>query len=204
LNKIRLGVLVSGRGSNLQNIIDQAEAGKLMAQVAVVISDKKEAYALERARQAGIPAIHVSPMDFPTRDDYDSAVLGILRQHGVELVCLAGYMRIVSQVILEAFPNRVINIHPSLLPSFPGLRGQAQALAYGVRYSGCTLHFVDEGMDTGPIILQAVVPVYEEDTVESLSKRILEQEHRLYTEGINLYAQGRLKVEGRKVYIKKL
>ncbi|MGI6491142.1 MAG: phosphoribosylglycinamide formyltransferase [Peptococcaceae bacterium] len=204
MNKIRLGVLVSGRGSNLQNIIDQAEAGKLMAQVAVVISDKKEAYALERARQAGIPAIHVSPMDFPTRDDYDSAVLGILRQHGVELVCLAGYMRIVSQVILEAFPNRVINIHPSLLPSFPGLRGQAQALAYGVRYSGCTLHFVDEGMDTGPIILQAVVPVYEEDTVESLSKRILEQEHRLYTEGINLYAQGRLKVEGRKVYIKKL
>jgi len=203
LNKLRLGVLVSGRGSNLQAIIDQAKAGKLMAQVAVVISDKKEAYALERARQAGIPAIHVNPADFPARDDYERAVLDILRQYEVELVCLAGYMRMVGQVILNAFPNRIMNIHPSLLPSFPGLHGQAQALEYGVKYSGCTLHFVDEGMDTGPIILQAVVPVYDEDTVESLSERILEQEHRIYPEGINLFAQGRLKVVGRRVYIKK-
>jgi phosphoribosylglycinamide formyltransferase-1 len=203
VSKLRLGILASGRGSNLQSIMDHAAAGKINAGVAVVISDNKDAYALERARLAGIPALHVNYRDFPSKEDYEKSLVEILRQHGVELVCLAGYMRLVGRVILAAFPNRIMNIHPALLPSFPGLHGQEQALAYGVKYSGCTVHFVDEGMDTGPIILQAVVPVYDEDTVDDLSARILEQEHIIYPEAIRLFAEGRLKVVGRKVYIKK-
>ena len=201
MSKLRLGVLASGRGSNLQSIMDQAAAGKINAEVAVVISDKKEAYALERARMAGIPAEHIHYRDFPSKDAYERSIVELLRQHGVELVCLAGYMRIVGKVILAAFPYRIMNIHPALLPSFPGLHGQEQAWAYGVKFSGCTVHFVDEGMDTGPIILQAVVPVYDEDTADDLSARILEQEHKIYPEAIRLYAAGRLRIEGRKVYV---
>lgn len=203
MSKLRLGVLASGRGSNLQSIMDQAAAGNINAEVTVVISDKKEAYALQRARMAGIPAGYINYRDFPNKEAYERSIVDLLQQHGVELVCLAGYMRIVGKVILTSFQNRVMNIHPALLPSFPGLHGQEQAWAYGVKFSGCTVHFVDEGMDTGPIILQAAVPVYDEDTVDDLSARILEQEHKIYPEAIRLYAEGRLKVEGRKVYVKK-
>ena len=199
MGKLRLGVMASGRGSNLQSIMDAAAAGKIKAEVAVVFSDNKDAFALERARKAGIPALHLNPGDFGAKDEYEKAVLEILHEHGVQLVCLAGYMRIVGRVILDAFPNRVINIHPALLPSFPGLHGQQQAWEYGVKFSGCTVHFVDEGMDTGPIIIQAVVPVYDDDTVDTLADRILEQEHKIYPEAIGLIAEGRLRLEGRKV-----
>lgn len=199
MGKLRLGVMASGRGSNLQSIMDAAAAGKIKAEVAVVFSDNKDAFALERARKAGIPALYLNPRDFGLKDEYEKAVLEILNEHGVQLVCLAGYMRIVGRVILNAFPNRVINIHPALLPSFPGLHGQQQAWEYGVKFSGCTVHFVDEGMDTGPIIIQAVVPVYDDDTADTLADRILEQEHKIYPEAIGLIAEGRLKLNGRKV-----
>jgi phosphoribosylglycinamide formyltransferase-1 len=201
MGKLRLGVLASGRGSNLQSIMDAAAAEKIKAEVAAVISDNKEAFALERARKAGIPALHVNPKDFGSKAEYERAVLKLLKEHGVQLVCLAGYMRIVGRVILDAFPNMVINIHPALLPAFPGLHGQQQAWDYGVKYSGCTVHFVDEGMDTGPIIIQAVVPVYDDDTADTLAARILEQEHKIYPEAIGLMAEGRLKLSGRKVLV---
>lgn len=201
MGKLRLGVLASGRGSNLQSIMDAAAAGKIKAEVAAVISDNKDAFALERARKAGIPALHVNPKDFGSKDEYERAVLMLLKEHGVQLVCLAGYMRIVGRVILDAFPNMVINIHPALLPAFPGLHGQQQAWDYGVKYSGCTVHFVDEGMDTGSIIIQAVVPVYDDDTADTLAARILEQEHKIYPEAIGLMAEGRLKLSGRKVFV---
>lgn len=201
LSKLRLGVLASGRGSNLQSIMDAAAAGKIDAEVAVVISDNKDAFALERARKAGIPAEFVNPKEYPSREDYERAVVDLLKRHGVGLVCLAGYMRLVGKVMLEAFPNRIMNIHPALLPSFPGLHGQKQAWEYGVKFSGCTVHFVDEGMDTGPIILQAVVPVLDDDTADTLAARILEQEHRIYPEAVGLFAAGRLRINGRKVSI---
>lgn len=201
MGKLRLGVLASGRGSNLQSIMDAAAAGKIKAEVAAVISDNKDAFALERARKAGIPALYVKPKDFGSKDEYERAVLKLLKEHGVQLVCLAGYMRIVGRVILDAFPNMVINIHPALLPAFPGLHGQQQAWDYGVKYSGCTVHFVDEGMDTGSIIIQAVVPVYDDDTADTLAARILEQEHKIYPEAIGLLAEGRLKLSGRKVLV---
>ena len=203
MSTLRLGVLASGRGSNLQSIMDAAAAGKIGAKVAVVICDKEDAFALERARLAGIPAKYVSFGDYASKDDYERAILDILKQNDVDLVCLAGYMRLVGRIILEAYNNRIMNIHPALLPSFPGLHGQEQAWEYGVKYSGCTVHFVDNGMDTGPIIIQAVVPVYDEDTVDSLAARILEQEHIIYPEAIRLYAEGRLRIQGRKVFIAK-
>jgi phosphoribosylglycinamide formyltransferase-1 len=182
--------------------MDAAAAGKIKAEVAAVISDNKDAFALDRARKAGIPALHVNPKNFGSKDEYERAILKLLEEHHVQLVCLAGYMRIVGKVILDAYPNRVINIHPALLPSFPGLHGQQQAWEYGVKYSGCTVHFVDEGMDTGPIIIQAVVPVFDDDTEDTLAARILEQEHIIYPEAIGLLAEGRLKINGRKVLIK--
>lgn len=202
MGKLRLGVLASGRGSNLQAIMDAVSEGRLAAEVAVVISDKKDAMALERARSRGIPAVHIDPAGFASKEDYEAAVVDTLKQYGVELVCLAGYMRLVGKTMLQAFPNRIMNIHPALLPAFPGLNAQKQAVDYGVRYSGCTVHFVDEGVDTGPIILQAVVPVLPDDTPETLAARILEQEHRIYPEAIALYAAGRLEIRGRKVYIR--
>lgn len=201
MEKLRLGVLASGRGSNLQSIMDSAAAGKIHSEVAVVISDKKDAFALERARKAGIPAEFVDYKSFPSKQEYEGAIVGLLKRYDVGLVCLAGYMRIVGKVILEAFPNRVLNIHPALLPSFPGLHGQRQAWEYGVKFSGCTVHFVDEGMDTGPIIIQAVVPVLDDDTEDTLAARILEQEHKIYPEAIRLFAEGRLKINGRKVSV---
>lgn len=201
MSKLRVGVLVSGRGSNLQAIMDASAAGRIDAEVAVVISDKEGAFALERARKAGIPAEYVNPKAFSSKEDYEKAIVGILNEHGVGLVCLAGYMRIVGRTLLEAFPNRIMNIHPALLPSFPGMNGQKQAFDYGVKFSGCTVHFVDGGMDTGPIIIQAVVPVLEDDTVDTLADRILEQEHRIYPEAIRLFEKGRLKIEGNKVRV---
>ncbi len=199
--KLRLGVLASGRGSNLQAIIDNIEAGKIDAEVAVVISDKPTAFALERAKIHGIQGVHVNPKGFAAKEEYEKAVVESLNENRVELVVLAGYMRLVGKVLLQAFSNRIMNIHPALLPSFPGTHGQRDAVEYGVRFSGCTVHFVDEGMDTGPIILQAVVPVMQDDDGDSLAARILKEEHKIYSQAIQLYAEGRLKVEGRKVRI---
>jgi phosphoribosylglycinamide formyltransferase-1 len=202
MKKVKLGVLVSGRGSNLQTIIDNIENGNLAAEVAVVISDQADAYALERARKYDIAAVQLSAKGYRAkREEYDALLVGELRKYGVELVCLAGFMRIITPVLIKAYPNRVMNIHPALLPAFPGLHVQKAALEHGVKFSGCTVHFVDEGMDTGPIIIQAVVPILDADTEDSLSARILEQEHKIYSRAIQLYAEGRLKVEGRRVMV---
>jgi phosphoribosylglycinamide formyltransferase-1 len=198
---LSVGVLASGRGSNLQAIMNACREGRIPAKVAVVISDKENAYALTRAKKENIPAIYINPGDFPGKKEYEEFVLKSLKKYGVELVCLAGYMRLVGKTILDAFPERIINIHPTLLPAFPGLHGQKQALDYGVRFSGCTVHFVDEGCDTGPIIIQAIVPVLNTDTEETLSERILEQEHRIYPEAIKLICENRLKIVGRRVLI---
>jgi len=191
---------VSGRGSNLQAIIDNIEKGALSAEIAVVISDQADAYALERARKHKIPAVHIDAKKHKTRDAYDAALVGELKKRTVDLVCLAGFMRIVTPVLIKAFPNRILNIHPSLLPAFPGLHVQKKALNHGVKFSGCTVHFVDEGVDTGPIIIQAVVPVLDNDTENSLSERILKQEHKIYSRAIQLFAEGRLTIEGRHVF----
>jgi len=202
MNKVRIGVLVSGRGSNLQAIIDNIEQGLLSAEIAVVISDQADAYALQRARTHNIPGAHVSAKGFKgRRDEYDSLLVQELRNHHVDIVVLAGFMRIITPTLLKAFPHRVMNIHPALLPSFPGLHVQKAAMEHGVKFSGCTVHFVDEGMDTGPIIIQAVVPILDNDTEDTLSARILKQEHKIYSRAIQLYAEGRLRVEGRRVVI---
>jgi len=202
MKKIRIGVLVSGRGSNLQAIIDNIEQGQLAAEIAVVISDQADAYSLERARKHNIPAVHVSAKGFKgKRDAYDALLVQELQKRGVELVCLAGFMRIITPVLIAAFPHRILNIHPSLLPAFPGLHVQKKALDHGVKFSGCTVHFVDEGMDTGPIIIQAVVPILDNDTDESLSARILQQEHKIYSRAIQLFGEGRLKVESNRVSV---
>ncbi len=199
INKAKLGVLVSGRGSNLQSIIDNIEKGKLNAEIAVVISDVKDAYVLERARKRNIKACFVNTKDFKNRGGFFDEIGKILRQNSVEYVILAGFMRIISLSLINAYKNRMLNIHPALLPSFPGLWVQKKALEYGVKYSGCTVHFVDEGCDTGPIILQAVVPVLDNDTEETLSQRILKEEHRIYPEAIDLVINGRVKIVGRRV-----
>jgi len=201
---LRLGVLASGRGSNLQAIIEAIEAGKLTAEVRVVISDQAEAYVLERARKHGIPTATFHAKDYPSREDFDRAVIQCLRDHQVELVCLAGFMRILSPTFIQQYKNHIINIHPALLPAFPGLHVQHKALEYGVKFSGCTVHFVDEGMDTGPIILQATVPVLDGDDEEALAARILHFEHQIYPRAIQLIAQGRLQIVGRRVLCKGL
>ncbi len=201
--KIRLGVLISGRGSNLQSIIDTSKKGEIDAEIAIVISDKKDAYGLVRAKENDIPALFLSPKDYKKREDFDEKVVEELNKHKVDLVLLAGFMRIVTSALIEPFRNRIMNIHPSLLPSFPGLDAQKQALEHGVRFSGCTVHFVEEGMDEGPIIIQAVVPVMDNDTVDSLSERILKYEHKIYPIAVQLFADGRLKVEGRMVRVNK-
>lgn len=201
MSLLKVGVLASGRGSNLQSIMNASREERIPAEVAVVLSDNKDAFALERARSAGIPAVAVEPSGFSSREEYEQKLIDELKKHGVKLVCLAGYMRLAGRTLLEAYPNRVMNIHPALLPAFPGLHGQQQAWEYGVRYSGCTVHFVDQGMDTGPVILQAVVPVLPEDTADDLAARILEQEHIIYPEAVKLFALGRLRVEGRRVII---
>mgnify|MGYP000963969700 CR=1 FL=1 len=201
IQPLAVGVLVSGNGSNLQAIIDRIEDGSLPARIVCVISNKADAFGLERARKHGVPAIHIDHRAHGGRESYDAALVETLRSHGVQLVVLAGFMRIVTPVLLDAFPNAVMNIHPALLPAFPGLHAQAQALRYGVKFSGCTVHFVDEGTDTGPIIIQAAVPVMDDDDEASLSARIQREEHRAYPEAIRLFAEGRLRIEGRKVSI---
>lgn len=199
---LRVGVLASGNGSNLQSLIDRSKEGSLPAVIACVISNNASAFALERARSHGIPALHLDHRLFPGREAYDKAMVDSLREYGVELAVLAGFMRIISPVLIEAFPNAIMNIHPALLPSFPGLHPQQQALDHGVKISGCTVHFVDSGTDTGPIICQAAVPVVEGDSVESLSARILVEEHRLYPLAVRLFAEGKLAVEGRRVFVR--
>lgn len=197
---LNIAVLVSGRGSNLQSIIDSIENGYIKdAVVRVVVSDKEKAYALERAKNHGIDAVFVDPSSFPNRDQYESRILEILDGYDVELLLLAGYMRLLGSDLVRHFKNRIINIHPALLPSFKGLHAQKQALEHGVKVAGCTVHFVDEDMDSGPIILQKCVPVLDDDTEESLAERILKEEHRIYPEAVKLYAEGRLDIKGRIV-----
>ncbi len=198
---INVGVLISGRGSNLQAIIDASEKGEVPAKVAVVVSDKPDAYGLERAKKHGVAAAVFDPNKFRDKNTYELEIIKTLKSHKVDLVCLAGYMRIVGPVLLEHYGGRMMNIHPALLPSFPGLHVQKAALGHGVKVSGATVHFVDEGCDTGPIIAQAAVPVLEDDTEETLSARILEQEHKIYPRAIKLFAEGKLKIEGRRVKI---
>ena len=197
--------MASGRGSNLQAVIDAIEAGTVQSKIVAVISNKKEAPALERARRHGLSALFVDPKPYAGRPDsreaYDRELLDVLRQHDVELVLLAGYMKIVTTVLVEAFVNRMMNIHPSLLPSFPGLEVQKKAIEWGCKLAGCTVHFVTEGVDEGPIILQAAVPILDEDRPETLASRILEQEHKIYPRAVQLFAEGRLRVEGRRVFI---
>jgi len=200
---LMIGVLVSGRGSNLQAMIDAIEAGKLKAQVAVVISNVPGVMALERAKKHGIKAVVVNDREFSDKSSYEKEIIKVLESNSVDLVCLAGYMKLISPEFVRHFKGRMMNIHPALLPAFPGLHVQKKALEHGVKYSGATVHFVDEGCDTGPIIIQAVVPVFDNDTEETLSARILEQEHKIYPEAIRLYAEGKLKIEGRRVKIGK-
>lgn len=201
MEKLKIGVLASGSGSNLQAIIDEAAYGQIPVEVVMVISDKPDAYALSRAEKAGIMTGVVLPADYPTREAYDEQVVKLLKLAGAEAVALAGYLRIVTPVLLQAFPQRVLNIHPALLPSFPGLHGQRQAFEYGVKVAGCTVHFVDEGLDSGPIILQAPVPVLDTDDEDSLAARILEQEHIIFPLALKLLAEGKLTIDGRRVKI---
>ncbi|MCL7411991.1 MAG: phosphoribosylglycinamide formyltransferase [ANME-2 cluster archaeon] len=202
MNITNIAVLVSGRGSNLQSIIDNIENGTIPhASVKVVISDVDGTYALERAKQHGIEAVFVDPGTFDNKEGFENAILLILAAHDIELVLLAGYMRVVGPTLLTPYKGRMINIHPALLPSFPGLHGQQQAYDHGVKVSGCTVHFVEEGVDTGPIIIQHCVLVLENDTVDMLADRILEQEHRIFPEAVRLFVQGKLSIEGRKVRI---
>lgn len=194
----RLGVLISGRGSNLQSIIDAIAAGVLDASIAVVISNRPNAAGLERAKSVGLTTVVLRTQDYATRENYDRALVEVLRAHEVSLVCLAGFMRLVGAPLLEAFPQRILNIHPSLLPSFPGLHAQAQALSHGVVVSGATVHFVDADLDAGPIIAQVAVPVLADDSEETLAARILIQEHRLYPDAIATVLAGRWRIEGRR------
>jgi len=198
--RFRLGVLVSGRGTNLQAILDAIQRGELNAEVALVVSNRPEAYALRRAAQRGVPTVVVERRAYPSRREQHMAIAEALRQAGVDLVVLAGFDQVLHPDFVKAFPMRIINIHPSLLPAFGGgLHAQADAWAYGVKVSGCTVHFVTEEVDAGPIILQAAVPVLDDDTPETLAARILEQEHRILPQAIALIAQGALRIEGRRV-----
>lgn len=197
-----LGILISGNGSNLQAIIDACESGKIPAKVAVVISNNPDAFGLRRAKKHNIPAVAIDHRAYADRNTYELEIVKVLQQHGVELVCLAGYMRIVGEVLLQHYRGKMINIHPSLLPSFPGLHAQRQALEHGVLITGCTVHYVDEGCDTGPIIIQSAVPVKEKDDEVVLSDRILQQEHQIYPEAIRLIAEDKLIIEGRRVKLK--
>jgi phosphoribosylglycinamide formyltransferase-1 len=198
--KIKLAVLVSGRGSNMEAIINAVDEKKLDAEVSVVLSDNKDAPALDKAQKKEIPAFFVDPESLK-KEEYSQKLLDVIKPYNVDLIVLAGFMRIIGKKIIDAYPERIINIHPSLLPSFPGLDAQKQAFQYGVKYSGCTVHFVDYSMDTGPIIGQAVVPVEENDTVESLTYKILKEEHKLYPEIIQKLSKGRIKIYDRRVQI---
>lgn len=195
-----LGILLSGRGSNFEAIARNVLSGALPARIAVVISNREDAIGLERARALGFEARAI-PSKGKDRDAYDREVVALLREQQVDVVCLAGFMRLLGPYFVRAFPGRILNIHPALLPAFPGLEAQKQALEYGVKFTGCTVHMVDEGLDTGPVLCQAVVPVLDGDTVEALSARILKEEHRIYSEAIRLLVEDRIRVEGRRVVL---
>lgn len=199
--KLRIGALASGGGTNLQAIIDRCADGSVEAEIVVLICNNPGAGAIARAKKAGIETVTIDHRSFDDRTDFDKAIVAALQQAEVDLVVLAGFMRIVTETILDSFPNRVLNIHPALLPSFPGLHVQQKALDYGARFSGCTVHFVDSGVDTGPIIIQAVVPIFDDDTEDSLAAKILVQEHKIYPRAIQLFAEGRLRIENRRVII---
>ncbi len=200
---LKLAVFASGRGSNFQSIIDHIKSGEIPAEVKLLISDNQEAGALKRAEHEDIENLYLDPAHFETKADYEEELIGLLENAGVELVVLAGYMRILSPLFVKHFQNQIINIHPSLLPAFKGLAAQKQAIDYGVKFSGCTVHFVDQGMDTGPIIKQAVVEVKDNDSADDLAARILKEEHKIYPEAVKLIAEGRIQIEGRKVKILK-
>ena len=199
--QLPIGVLISGSGTNLQAIIDAIEENKLDARIEVVLSNRADAYGLVRAKKHGIPVEVLDHKTFSSREAFDHVVVDILRARKVELAVLAGFMRLLSPVFIAAYSNRIMNIHPALLPAFPGLHVQQKAVEHGVRFSGCTVHFVNEACDEGPIIMQAVVPVFPDDTAEVLAARILQQEHRIYPRAIQLYSEGRLRIEGRKVWV---
>jgi phosphoribosylglycinamide formyltransferase-1 len=199
--KRQIGVLLSGRGSNFEALADSVSAGRIPnAEIAIVISNKPDAAGLERAKVRGIPARAIASRGLE-REVYDRQVAAVLHEYKVELICLAGYMRLLSPYFVAAFPYRILNIHPSLLPSFPGLESQKQALEYGVKFAGCTVHFVDENLDAGPIILQAVVPVLDGDDEHTLSERILKEEHRIYSEAVKIILEGNYRIEGRRVLL---
>jgi phosphoribosylglycinamide formyltransferase-1 len=200
---LKIAILASGGGTNLQAIIDEVEAGRLDCSIELVITDSPSAFALERAKKHSIPTAIVEKSEFRKRKEFDTELVRLLKSHGVEVVVLAGFMRLLSSVMLDAFPMSILNIHPSLLPSFPGLNVQQHAIEHGVKLSGCTVHFVDTGLDSGPILLQASVPVLDTDTPESLAARILIEEHKIYPEALNIIAAGRVTIEGRRVIIKK-
>ena len=199
LNIFKLAVLVSGRGSNLQAIIDSIDREELDAHLSIVISNTKDAIALKRAEKHGIKTIFIDPSNYLSSKEYDKALVLKLKEFSVDLICLAGYMRILGEEVIQTFEKKIINIHPSLLPAFPGMNAQKQAINHGVKFSGCTVHFVDFGVDTGPIILQTVVPVYDNDDEKSLSKRILEQEHYLYPKAIKMIQENKIRLNGRTV-----
>ena len=197
----RIAVLLSGRGSNFEALAENISSGKIPgAEIAIVISNKPDAQGLERAKSRGIPT-RMIPSKGLEREEYDRLVVATLQQQQVELICLAGYMRLLSAYFVAAFPQRIINIHPSLLPSFPGLESQKQALEYGVKFAGCTVHFVDENLDAGPIILQSAVPVLDSDNEQTLSERILREEHRIYSQAVKIVLEGKYKIEGRRVIL---
>ena len=199
LNIFKLAVLVSGRGSNLQAIIDSIDREELDAHLSIVISNTKDAMALKRAEKHGIKTIFIDPSTYLNSKEYDKALVLKLKEFSIDLICLAGYMRILGEEVIQTFEKKIINIHPSLLPAFPGLNAQKQAINHGVKFSGCTVHFVDSGVDNGPIILQTVVPVYDNDDEKSLSKRILEQEHYLYPKAIKMILENKIRLDGRTV-----
>lgn len=197
--KKRIGILLSGRGSNFEAIADSVAAGRIPnAEIAVVVSNRENAPGIEKARQRGLEAV-VIPSKGRQREEYDREVVALLEAKKIDLVCLAGFMRLLSPYFVEHFRNRILNIHPALLPAFPGLEAQKQALEWGVKYSGCSVHFVDENLDAGPIVAQAVVPVHDDDTEETLAARILREEHRIYTEAVSLVLSGKYRIEGRRV-----
>jgi len=199
---LRVGVLASGRGTNLQALLDAASRSDYPAVVTVVVSDHEDSRALARARAAGVTALFINPKDYGDRKAYEAVLTKRLQEYDVGLVCLAGFMRILGSSFVRDWQGRLMNVHPSLLPAFPGLNAQRQALAQGVRITGATVHFVDEGVDTGPIVLQAAVPVYATDTEETLAARILVEEHRIYPEAVRLFAEGRIQVSGRQVTVR--
>jgi phosphoribosylglycinamide formyltransferase-1 len=201
---INIGVLASGRGTNLQIIIEAIEEGKIEGRISIVISDNQDAFALKRAEQYNIDIRYINFKEFKNREDYDKEIIKTLEEKKIDLVVLAGYMRILTPYFINVYKNKIMNIHPALLPSFPGLHAQRQAVEYGVKISGCTVHFVDEGVDSGPIILQKAVEVKDNDTEESLAERILKEEHQIYPRAIQLFSQGRLIIKGRKVFIEEV